>query len=171
MATTYARHPLTKYNLAIHDRLLEDQHATDAITAWVDKVILEEQNHLFCSQMGVALSDMRLSAGASNANSHIEQEMERIGEGVKLSSSTGPTGGGPLKIFEQQRPLTYLESPLERYLTPGSSDPSYFSRPTMAHGGSQYGSMEGRKERRDMVRGHVEVVKENALKAQSTSST
>jgi hypothetical protein len=106
-------------------------------------------------------------AGASISNTpldvkvkDIERDMDRLGQ--RISSTAATTELDSLKIFEQHRPFMYLETPLERFLTPGSSDPSYFSRPTLAHMGVQYGSMEGAKERSDIARGHVKAIRDKA---------
>ncbi|KAL4960747.1 uncharacterized protein BDV14DRAFT_136919 [Aspergillus stella-maris] len=167
MASIASQQPLTKHNLAIHEQLLQAQNtATDEIALWVDKVILEEQTHLFCSQMGTTLSAMHLEAEPTTKTT--EYKTDQLSEQCQIPSTTTSTDFKPLKIFEQQqRFLMYPESPLERFFTPGSSDPSYFSRTTLAHVGLQFGSMESRKERVDMAKGHVEAAKENAFRAQS----
>ncbi|KAL4921774.1 hypothetical protein BDW62DRAFT_96173 [Aspergillus aurantiobrunneus] len=166
MATTSTatRKPLTKRNLAIHDQLLQTQPATEAITSWVENIILEEQTHLFCSQLSASLSDMHLGAGDTD----IERDMDRLDQRIRTTPTAATTNRDNLKILERQRPFMYLETPQERFLTPGSSDPSYFSRPAMAHMGIQYGSMEGRKQREDVARGHLEAIRDNALQARDT---
>ncbi|KAL4949041.1 hypothetical protein BDW69DRAFT_175247 [Aspergillus filifer] len=167
MASIASQQPLTKHNLAIHEQLLQAQHTnTDEIASWVDSVILEEQTHLFCSQMGATLAGMHPEAEPTAENT--EHKTGHLVEQDQIPSTTTSTDFKPLKIFEHQhRSLMYPESPLERFLTPGSSDPSYFSRTTLAHVGLQFGSMEARKKRSDSAKGHVEAVKENAFRAQS----
>ncbi|KAL4779387.1 hypothetical protein BJX76DRAFT_91072 [Aspergillus varians] len=165
MATIATRKPLTKRNLEVHDQLLQSHKVTETITSWVEKVILEEQTHLLCSQLGIFLTDLHLHAGDTD----IERDMDRLDQRIRTSSTAATTDMEHLELFEQQRPFMYLESPLERFLTPGSSDPSYFSRPTLAYVGIQYGSMEGSKERADMVRDHVEATKDKAIQARNTS--
>ncbi|RDW86715.1 uncharacterized protein DSM5745_03357 [Aspergillus mulundensis] len=166
MSATTTRHPLTKRNLAILDRLLQSKHTTGPITSWAEKVISEEQLQLLCSQPRTALSGKSLLTGDSTTETTIERDMDLSTQGVRIPSIAATTTTDPFKIFEDgQRPFMCLESPLERYLTPGSSEPSYFSRSALAQVGLQYGDMEGKRERADIARGHLETVRDNALQA------
>ncbi|KAL4879588.1 hypothetical protein BJY04DRAFT_219930 [Aspergillus karnatakaensis] len=164
MASTVTRHPLTQRNLAIHTRLLQAQQiATEKITSWAEEVIMEEQTQLVYSQLGASISD----APPNTKDKDIERQMDRLDQ--RISSAAATTDLESLKVFEQQRPFMYLETPVERFLTPGSSDPSYFSRPTLAHIGLRFGNMEGAKERADMARAHVKAIRDRD-QAQDTSS-
>ncbi|KAL4901358.1 hypothetical protein BDW74DRAFT_181929 [Aspergillus multicolor] len=169
MSATSTRHPLTKRNLAILDRLLQNKHTTGTITSWAEKVISEEQLQLLCSQPSTNVSGTSLLTGDSTNDTTVERDIGRPTQGVRLPSTdaTTTTGTDPFKIFEGdgQRPFMCLESPLERYLTPGSSEPSYFSRSALAQVGLQYGDMEGKRERAHIARGHAETVRDNALQA------
>ncbi|KAL4765544.1 uncharacterized protein BDW70DRAFT_65162 [Aspergillus foveolatus] len=169
MATTTTRHPLTKRNLAILDRLLQNKHTSETITSWAEKVISEEQIHLLCTQPATSLDDMHPPAGDDATYLNVERDMDIF---VQPARSLPPvdttrTDVDSSKVIEVDvsRPFMCLESPLERYLTPGSSEPSHFSRSALAHVGLQFGDMEGKKERAEIARGHVEVARDNALQA------
>ncbi|KAL3430488.1 hypothetical protein BDV09DRAFT_189246 [Aspergillus tetrazonus] len=169
MATTTTRHPLTKRNLAILDRLLQNKHTSETITSWAEKVISEEQMHLLCIQPATSLDGMHPSAGDDATDLNAERDMAMFVQSARSlpTVDTTRTDVDSSKVIEVEtsRPFMCLESPLERYLTPGSSEPSHFSRSALAHVGLQYGDMEGKKERAEIARGHVEVARDNALQA------
>jgi hypothetical protein len=189
MATTTTRHPLTKRNLAILDRLLQSvssycscirvqrgpnceflqKHTSETITSWAEKVISEEQMHLLCTQPATSLDGMHPPAGDDATDLKVERDMAMFVQSARSlpTEDTKRTDVDSSKVIEVEtsRPFMCLESPLERYLTPGSSEPSHFSRSALAHVGLQYGDMEGKKERAEMARGHVEVARDNALQA------
>ncbi len=129
---------------------------------WLEKVIAEEETHRSSSRMSKTLFDMQLQAGDAD----IDDYLECLEQGMRSSFTAATTDADHLKMFEQQRPFMYIEAPLERFLTPGSSDPSYFSRPTLANMGFRYEA----KERTDMVRDHGKATKEKAPHAPETSS-
>ncbi|KAL3482492.1 hypothetical protein BJX99DRAFT_252745 [Aspergillus californicus] len=164
MASAAVRQPLTERNLAIHEQKIQSQiHATEPVSLWVEQVIAEEQTHLYCAQQNASTFGNPVPASKAS----IERGMNLLDQG-KMVSSTAPTTD--VEGCKQQRPFMFLASPLDRFLTPGSSDPSYFSRPALAHMGIRYGGMEGAKERSDIARGHVEMIKERARCARDTSS-
>lgn len=129
---------------------------------WLEKVIAEEQTHRSSSRMSKTLSGMQLRAGDAD----IDDYLDCLEQGMRSSFTAATTDADHLKMFEQQRPFMYIETPLERFLTPGSSDPSYFSRPTLANMGFRYEA----KERTDLVCGHVKATDEKALHAPDPSS-
>ncbi|KAL2835085.1 hypothetical protein BDW59DRAFT_3045 [Aspergillus cavernicola] len=159
MAATVTRQPLTKDNLTLHDQLLQNHHATEEISSWVERVIIEEQTHLLYAHQRTSISNMHVHGGDNT----IERDTDPLDQRLQIPSTAAATDLDNTKLFKQQRPFMFLESPLERFLTPGSSDPTYFSRPALAHMGVQYGSMEGLKERSDITRGHVKKVRDRAL--------
>ncbi|KAL4988313.1 hypothetical protein BDW68DRAFT_177037 [Aspergillus falconensis] len=169
MATTTTRHPLTKRNLAILDRLLQNKHTSETITSWAEKVISEEQMHLLCTQQATSLDGIHMPIGDKAINPNIECDVAIFAQpaGTLPTADTTRTDVDSPKVIKLQapRPFMCLESPLERYLTPGSSEPSHFSRSALAHVGLQYGDMEGKRERAEIARGHVEVARDNALQA------
>lgn len=112
--------------------------------------------------MSKALADMQLKAGDVD----IDDYLDCLEQGMRSSFTAATADADYLKMFEQQRPFMYIETPLERYLTPGSSDPCYFSRPTLANMGFRYGA----KRSTDMTRDHVKATKEEVLHAPETSS-
>lgn len=112
--------------------------------------------------MSKTLADMQLKAGDVD----IDDYLDCLEQGMRSSSTAATTEADHLKMFEHQRPFMYIETPLERYLTPGSSDPSYISRPTLANMGFRYGA----KKSTDMTRDHVKATKEEVLHAPETSS-
>lgn len=126
------------------------------------QVVAEEQIHPSSSRMNKSLSDMQLRAGDAD----IDDYLACLEQGMRSSFTAATTDADHLKMFEQQRPFMYIETPLERFLTPGSSDPSYFSRPTLANMGFRYEA----KERTDLVPGHVKATNEKALRTPDTSS-
>ncbi|KAI9376300.1 hypothetical protein BJX61DRAFT_538998 [Aspergillus egyptiacus] len=167
MASAATRVPLTQRNLAIHEQLLKsEQHATEAVSAWVERVIQEERTHLFCAQKSTSMTEVHLHVCDTN----IERDMNLLDQGIQLSSTVASTDLESTKLFKQQRPFMFLHSPLDRFLTPGSSDPSYFSRPALAQMGIRYGSMEGSKERSEIALGHVRAVQDRAAQDGNSSS-
>ncbi|KAL4996396.1 hypothetical protein BDV10DRAFT_187189 [Aspergillus recurvatus] len=149
MATTTTRHPLTKRNLAILDRLLQNKHTSETITSWAEKVISEEQMHLLCTQPATPLDGMHIPIVEKAINPNIECDMAIFAQPTPTLPTADKTrtdvdSSHVIKV-QTPRPFMCLESPLERYLTPGSSEPSHFSRSALAHVGLQYGDMRGKK--------------------------
>ncbi|KAL6240173.1 hypothetical protein BDW75DRAFT_235994 [Aspergillus navahoensis] len=163
MATTTTRHPLTKRNLTILDRLLQNKHTSETITSWAEKVISEEQMHLLCTQPAISLDGMHTPIGDNECDMSIFFPPAR----AIPTAETTRTDVDSSQVIKAQTPRLFmcLESPLERYLTPGSSEPSHFSRSALALMGLQYGDMEGKRERAEIARGHVEVARDNAHQA------
>ncbi|KAL4980582.1 hypothetical protein BDW66DRAFT_147016 [Aspergillus desertorum] len=169
MATTTTQHPLTKRNLAILDRLLQNKHASEKVTSWAEKVISEEQMQLFCTKPPTTLDGMQLPTGDKVIDPNIECDMAIFAQPARSHRTADTTrtdvDSSQLIKVQTPRPFMCLESPLERYLTPGSSEPNHFSRLALAHVELRYGDMEGKRERAEIARGHVEVVRDNALQA------
>ena len=62
-----------------------------------------------------------------------------------------------LKLF-MPKPSGELEAPVERFLTPGFSDPIYFARPTLASINTPFGDAEAMVEREKMAKWNVKQV-------------
>ncbi|PTU17523.1 hypothetical protein P175DRAFT_0504818 [Aspergillus ochraceoroseus IBT 24754] len=153
--------PLTEDNLESHNELLNRQPPTERVLSWAEQIIAEERTHQFHAQLTASVANMQTEG------TNMELDLGHIDQQISAATTTGKLDQtvGSLKLFEQ-RPSACLETPLERFLTPGSSDPSYFHQPALAHMGIQFGSMEGAAERRDIARANAEVARDRAYGAQ-----
>jgi hypothetical protein len=122
----------------------------------MEKVIIEEQTHIFHSQLGIKCSNLR-----NQGSIDIEQAMDQLSQAV--SGSNTDQMSGSLKLFEQQQQRgACRETPLERFLSPdGCSDLSYFARPALAQMGTRFGDMEGREKRREKAKENVDSMASN----------
>ncbi|PYI02069.1 hypothetical protein BO78DRAFT_287188, partial [Aspergillus sclerotiicarbonarius CBS 121057] len=158
-------HPLTEHNLSLHNQH-QHQHQ-DPVSlpkslplhnpsnktqsppvptrTWIDSLIASERIHLFTTQLALPLSNPQPTT------IDIDADLQHITNLPHISS---------LKLFEHTHHQTmHQETPLERFLTPGYSDPCYVVKPALAGMGVQFGSLEGGEERRKMARDNVEVVR------------
>ncbi|OJJ99420.1 hypothetical protein ASPACDRAFT_44083 [Aspergillus aculeatus ATCC 16872] len=161
--------PLIERNLAIHEELTElHAHTESTVPSWIDSLIAEERIHAYYSQLGVSLCEP-----TAVADHDIESDVEQLPQ-VDYASSTKQRPDArftvssdnqvcaSLKLFESKVALDQTnirhETPLERFLTPGYSDPCFYAQPALAQAGIQLGSLEGKEKRKRMARENVERV-------------
>ncbi|RAL12264.1 uncharacterized protein BO97DRAFT_452149 [Aspergillus homomorphus CBS 101889] len=167
-ACTIPPAPLTERNLCVHEELSEMHLLSDpTIPSWIDSLIAEERIHVFHSQLGFSLSDP--DAAPSD---DIASEGEQLSQAVytastcppKVESASSANNQLPssLKLFENKIAMDQKsinrETPLERFLTPGYSDPCFYAKPALANAGIQPGTSEGREKRKQMAKENVELV-------------
>ncbi|RAH83778.1 hypothetical protein BO86DRAFT_34517 [Aspergillus japonicus CBS 114.51] len=161
--------PLIERNLAIHEELSE-MHAQSESTvpSWIDSLIAEERIHAYYAQLGVSLCEP-----PAVAHHDIESDLEQLRQvdyasttkqqpNVRFAASSKNQVSASLKLFESKVALDQTnirhETPLERFLTPGYSDPCFYAQPALAQAGIQLGSLEGKEKRKRMARENVERV-------------
>ena len=183
MAPSLTSYQLTASNLALHDQLLQrvssshrsmlpispktrpQEHPTDSIVPWVEKVIKEERIHQFYTSLNIATArDNATPQTKDIADPGLDIVSDLHQTHLAQRSPTGETHleqlMDDLKLFDE-RPGICIESPLERFLTPdGCSAPSYFVRPALENvsSGTGFGCLEGMEERRATARGHAAAV-------------
>ncbi|RAH66459.1 uncharacterized protein BO66DRAFT_442030 [Aspergillus aculeatinus CBS 121060] len=161
--------PLIERNLAIHEELSEmHAHTESTVPSWIDSLIAEERIHAYYSQLGVSLCEP-----PAVANHDIESGMKQLLQvdyssstkqqpSARLAASSDNQVSASLKLFESKVALDQTnirhETPLERFLTPGYSDPCFYAQPALAQAGIQLGSLEGKEKRKRMARENVEHV-------------
>ena len=119
--------------------------------SWAEKVIKQEQIHLFFRHYQVDGFDPLARIGGSPKHPDEASPMEFI-QGHPVTS---------LKLFEEREGMC-LESPLERFLTPdGCSDTWYFAQLALARQEIPFGSMEGMRKRMEMARTNVLAAENN----------
>lgn len=88
----------------------------------------------------------------------------------RLTTDTTLMPDASLKVFEPAQGMS-LESPLERFLTPGGcSAPSYFVGSAMQQIGFRLGNMNEKYERKRIARENVALVVRNGVQAVTKSS-
>ncbi|PWY70396.1 hypothetical protein BO94DRAFT_590306 [Aspergillus sclerotioniger CBS 115572] len=144
-------HPLTEHNLSLHN---QHQHIESnppvPTSTWVDSLIASERVHLFTTQLAQSLSN------PPPTNMDIDTDLQNI------SNLSHDSALSPFKLFEHtytHHQTVYQETPLERFLTPGYSDPCYVVKSALADMGVQFGSLEGGEKRKKIARANVEVVR------------
>ncbi|KAA8645963.1 hypothetical protein EYZ11_010081 [Aspergillus tanneri] len=161
MAPSTSPHSLTTSNLILHDKLLEYDHPNITIISWIDKVIREERIHWFYSHLCTALSESQ--------NEDLDADMMQLDQRLTALTSNADMEEMmmSLNLFEQPEGLC-LESPLERYLTPGGCEnPSVFVRPALVEMGVQFGGTHGLDERLIKAKENVDFTKEKRRQAAS----
>ncbi|RAL02906.1 uncharacterized protein BO80DRAFT_423357 [Aspergillus ibericus CBS 121593] len=155
MSTMY--HPLTEHNLSLHNQSQhQDLNPPVPTRTWIDSLIASERTHLFTTQLALSLSNL------PPINIDIDADLQHI---TDLPHSPS------LKLFEHTHHQTmHQETPLERFLTPGYSDPCYVVKSALAGMGVQFGSLEGGEARRKMARENVEVVRVVSASAGGSTS-
>ncbi|RAK78586.1 uncharacterized protein BO72DRAFT_506855 [Aspergillus fijiensis CBS 313.89] len=143
-------------------------HTESTVPSWIDSLIAEERIHAYYSQLGVSLCEP-----PAVANHDIESGMEQLLQvdyssstkqqpSARLAASSDNQVPASLKLFESKVALDQTnirhETPLERFLTPGYSDPCFYAQPALAQAGIQLGSLEGKEKRKRMARENVERV-------------
>ncbi|KNG89957.1 hypothetical protein ANOM_001173 [Aspergillus nomiae NRRL 13137] len=150
---------LTERNLALHNTIEESEESRNGVMSWIEKIITEERIHQHFSQLGM----QRLSAHGQD-NVDIEQAMDHLSQ-VTFASNSAETQNqttASLKLFEQQQPGAYRETPLERFLTPdGCSDLSFYAREALSQLGTEFGDMEGQDKRKAKAKENIELVIRN----------
>ncbi|KAE8357795.1 hypothetical protein BDV27DRAFT_80234 [Aspergillus caelatus] len=150
---------LTERNLALHNIIEESEESGNGVTSWIEKVIADERIHQYYSQLGI----QRLSEHDQD-NVDIEQAMDHLSQATFTSKSaeTHNQTNESLKLFEQQQPGVYRETPLERFLTPdGCSDLSFYAREALSQMGTELGDMEGQDKRKAKAKENMELVIRN----------
>ncbi|KAE8382831.1 hypothetical protein BDV26DRAFT_288136 [Aspergillus bertholletiae] len=150
---------LTEKNLALHNIIEESEESNNGVTSWIEKVIAEERIHQHFSQFGTQLLGTR-----DQDKVDIEQAMDRLSQATYVSNSAETYNQTieSLKLFEQQQPGGFRETPLERFLTPdGCSDPSFYAREALSQMGTELGDMEGQGKRKARTKENMEVVIRN----------
>ena len=131
---------------------LSHQILVEPPAPWVEKVIKDEQVHLFYSSGQARILEPRRPED-------IALDIERLNVDTTLMPDTG------LRIFEPPQGMC-LESPLERFLTPGGcSAPSYFVGPAMKQMGFRLGNMDEKYGRKAMAQQDVALVIRNSRQA------
>ena len=121
------------------------------MVTWAEKVIKQEQIHMFFRQYRV--DDFDPLSPLSGDPKH--QDETHVGEFTQEHPAAS------LKLFHQ-REVMCLESPLERFLTPdGCSDTWYFAQLTLEQMEIPFGSMEGMEKRKEMAELNVLITKNN----------
>lgn len=135
---------------------LSYQMLVEAPAPWVEQVIKDEQVHLFYSSTQARILEPRIPED-------ILLDIERLTIDTTLMPDTG------LRIFEPPQGMR-LESPLERFLTPGGCGaPSYFAGPAMEQMGFRIGNMNQKYERKRRAQENVAFVVRNTHQAVSRS--
>lgn len=130
---------------------------------WAEKVIREEEVQKFYSVIGTGIvnKDANYANGDSEDQSHVFPATRDSPS--HLSSS--------IKLFEHGQEQ-YLESPLERFLTPdGSSDPRYFARPALECLETHFDKAQGVAERQQMAKNNAKSVARTKAKAQGSQGS
>lgn len=136
---------------------LSYQILVEAPVPWVEKVIKDEQVHLFYSSSQSRILEPR-------SPEDILLDIER------LTTDTTLMPDASLRIFEPPQGMC-LESPLERFLTPGEcSTPSYFAGPALEQMGFRMGNMNGKYARKQRARENVRLVIENSHQGVTSSA-
>ncbi|RJE17513.1 hypothetical protein PHISCL_10149 [Aspergillus sclerotialis] len=142
---------LTEHNLQLHNRLLQRQELNIPLVTWAEKVIKQEQIHLFFRQYRFHGFDPLFHLSGDPKHQDDAHAREFIQEHPVAS----------LKLFQQRKSMC-LESPLERFLTPdGCSDTWYFAQLALAQMEIPFGSMEGMEKRKEMAEMNVLITKNN----------
>ncbi|OOG00193.1 hypothetical protein ASPCADRAFT_127062 [Aspergillus carbonarius ITEM 5010] len=158
------QHPLTEHNLSLHNRHQQhiDPKTPVPTRTWIDSLIASERIHLFTTQLTHSLSH------PLPTNLDIDIDLQPISNLPHASALP------PFKLFEHtytHHQTMHQETPLERFLTPGYSDPCYVIKPALADMGVQFGSLEGGEKRRRMARANVEVVRAVSASAGGTEGS
>lgn len=127
---------------------------------WAEKVIREEEIRKFYSMMGTGIAN-------KDAN-HVNGGSEDQGHVFPATRDSPSHLSSSIKLFEHGQDQ-YLESPLERFLTPdGSSDPQYFARPALERLGTHFDRAQGVVERQQMAKNNAKSAARTKAKAQGS---
>ncbi|PYH47909.1 uncharacterized protein BP01DRAFT_421593 [Aspergillus saccharolyticus JOP 1030-1] len=181
-ASTAFSASLTESNLSIHEEQSERvspltcsfQQALSepTVPSWIDTLIAEERIHAYHSQLGSSLCELPLLANHEtklDTEQQLAQAQGPYASSAKQPSTAQPAAGPDnhdqvpisLKLFENMGSLGQgsirHERPLERFLTPGYSDPCFYTKPALAQIGVKLGSMEDKEKRKQLARENVEL--------------
>lgn len=106
--------------------------------------------HLVHSRLGMVMLNKRPSSSEAASERDAQTRQEKQEENSDL-----------LKLFER-RQESFQETPMERFLTPGCSDPSYFARPALAKMGTPFGDSQTKEVRMMSAKADVEKAEEMA---------
>ncbi|GLA62605.1 hypothetical protein AtubIFM55763_008778 [Aspergillus tubingensis] len=175
---------LTEHNLFIHDQtvinhdskqtLSQNQDNTqkqNQIPSWLTTLIFSERMHKLNSQLALNISSNNTTNPTKNTDIDIDADIQHI---TNVLSSLPPHD----PLFSRFKLLEDILStqthnrqenddsnpiPLERFLTPGHSDPYYIVERALEELGIPFGSVESGEVRRNMARENVDAAREAAM--------
>lgn len=162
------RNDLTERHLALHQESYASVRTTELIhiysltrnkdpklqTTWAEQVVREENIQAFHSQSGM------LHASRSGSLPQTGKPLHQPNQAADEQASGPQQLDNSLKLFSLAEKEN-IDDPVQRFLTPGSSDPPLFAKPALNALNISFGSMETVETREQMARANVDAVREN----------
>ncbi|BCR93980.1 uncharacterized protein AKAW2_11026S [Aspergillus luchuensis] len=175
---------LTEHNLFIHDQTIINHDSKQAlnqtqdntqkqnqIPSWLTTLISSERMHKLNAQLALDISSNNTANPTKDTDIDIDADIQHI---TNVLSSLPPHD--PLfsrfklledifgtQVHNHQKNDDSNPSPLERFLTPGCSDPYYIVERALEELVIPFGSLESGEVRRNMARENVEAAREAAM--------
>ncbi|XRM37593.1 hypothetical protein ABZX51_001058 [Aspergillus tubingensis] len=175
---------LTEHNLFIHDQTIinhdskqtlnqtqDNTQKQNQIPSWLTTLISSERMHKLNAQLALSISSSNTANPTKDTDIDIDADIQHI---TNVLSSLPPHD----PIFSRFKLLEDILStqthnrqenddsnpiPLERFLTPGHSDPYYIVERALEELGVPFGSLESGEVRRNVARENVEAAREAAM--------
>ncbi|PWY68272.1 hypothetical protein BO83DRAFT_439167 [Aspergillus eucalypticola CBS 122712] len=175
---------LTEHNLFIHDQTIinhdskhtlnqtqDNTQKQNQIPSWLTTLISSERMHKLNIQLALNISSNNTANSTKNTDIDIDADIQHI---TNVLSSLPPHD----PLFSRFKLLEDILStqahnrqenddsnpiPLERFLTPGYSDPYYIVERALEELGIPFGSLESGDVRRNMARDNVDAARETAM--------
>ncbi|PYH68968.1 uncharacterized protein BO88DRAFT_415523 [Aspergillus vadensis CBS 113365] len=175
---------LTEHNLFIHDQTIinhdsketsnqtqDNTQKQNQIPSWLTTLISSERMHKVNAQLALNISSNNTANPTTNTDIDIDADIQHI---TNVLSSLPPHD----PIFSRFKLLEDILStqvhnrqenddsnpiPLERFLTPGHSDPYYIVERALEELGIPFGSLESGEVRRNVAKENVDAAREAAM--------
>ncbi|GLA82939.1 hypothetical protein AtubIFM56815_007130 [Aspergillus tubingensis] len=175
---------LTEHNLFIHDQTIinhdskqtlnqtqDNTQKQNQIPSWLTTLISSERMHKLNAQLALNISSSNTTNPTKNTDIDIDADIQHITNVLsslpphdplfsrfKLLEDILSTQTHNLQEHDDSNPI-----PLERFLTPGHSDPYYIVERALEELGVPFGGLEGGEIRRNVGRENVDAAREAAM--------